>query len=59
VDYREATLAIDLIDAATRSVVWRGVAEGRLGTDELEQPGAAVDLAVSEIFAGFPGSAGQ
>lgn len=59
VDYRQGTLVIDMVDASKRALVWRGVAEGRIGQKASRDPGAAVDLAVKEIFANFPnGSAG-
>ena len=56
VEYRHGTLAIDLIDPKRRALVWHGVAEGRLDAKALEQPGAAIDAAVGEIFARFPGN---
>jgi hypothetical protein len=54
VDYRQGTLAVDLVDAHRNALVWRGVAEGRLDTQAIEQPGQAVDAVVGEIFANFP-----
>ena len=52
--YQEGTLAIDLVDAAKRQLVWQGVAEGRVEKAAVEDPGAAVDKVVSAIFAKFP-----
>jgi hypothetical protein len=57
VEYRQGTVAIDLIDRAQRTVVWHGAAEGRLDLNALEQPGTAIESAVGEIFATFPSSA--
>ena len=54
VDYRQGTLAIDLIDLKRRTLVWHGVAEGRLDAKAMEQPAAAIEAAVGEIFARFP-----
>ena len=56
VEYRQGTLAIDLVDAKQNALVWRGVAEGRLDAKAVEQPAATIDAAVGELFARFPGS---
>lgn len=56
IDYRQGTLAIDLIDLKRRTLVWHGVAEGRLDAKAMEQPAAAIEAAVGEIFARFPGN---
>ena len=58
VDYRQGTLAIDLIDPKRRTLIWHGVAEGRLDAKAMEQPGAAIEAAVGEIFARYPGAKG-
>jgi hypothetical protein len=55
VDYRQGTLAIDLIDTRRSAVVWHGVAQGRLDAQAMEQPGPAIEAAVGEVFARFPG----
>jgi hypothetical protein len=57
VEYRQGTLAIDLVDTRRNALVWRAVAEGRLDADAMEQPGAAIDAAVGEMFSRFPGGA--
>jgi Domain of unknown function (DUF4136) len=54
VEYRQGTLAIDLVDARRDALVWRAVAEGRLDSKAIEQPGPAIDVAVGELFARFP-----
>lgn len=54
VDYRQGTLRIDLVDNQRRALVWQGVAEGRLDSKSIHNPGPSVDVAVSEIFARFP-----
>lgn len=56
VDYRQGTLAVDLVDARRNALVWHGVAEGRLDSKAMEQPGPAIEAAVGEIFAHFPGT---
>jgi Domain of unknown function (DUF4136) len=59
VEYRQGTLAIDLVDAKRNALVWRAVAEGRLDSKAIEQPGPTIDAAVGELFARFPGAKGQ
>ncbi len=56
VDVRQGTLAIDLVDAARNALVWHGVAEGRIDSKAMQQPGPAIEAAVGEIFAQFPGA---
>ncbi len=57
VNYRQGTLVIDLVDANRQALVWRGVAEGRLTGKVVNNPGAAVDTTVKEVFAKFPDGA--
>jgi hypothetical protein len=57
VNYRQGTLAIDLVDARRNALVWRAVAEGRLDAKSMEQPQAAIDAVVGEMFTRFPGAA--
>jgi Domain of unknown function (DUF4136) len=59
VNYRQGTLAIDLVDAQKNALVWRGVAEGRISAKDSKQPGATVDAAVNEIFVNFPNGAAK
>jgi hypothetical protein len=54
VTYAEGTLAVDLVDAARRQLVWQGLATGRITDKVLKNPGTAIDQAVTEIFAEFP-----
>ena len=53
-NYKQGTLAIDVVDAARRQLVWQGVAEGRITKEVRENPSAAVDIAVTQVLAGFP-----
>jgi hypothetical protein len=53
-NYRQGTLSIDIVDTQKRALVWQGVAEGRIGKNLAENPGAAVESAVREVFASFP-----
>ena len=54
VEYRQGTLAIDLVDVKRHTLVWHAVAEGRLDAKAMEQPGPAIEAAVGEIFGHFP-----
>jgi len=53
-DYRLGRLAIDLIDARRRQVVWHGAAEGRVSPAMLRDAGSAVEKAVAAVLEGFP-----
>lgn len=57
VAFRQGTLAIDLVDARRNALVWRAVAEGRLDSKAIEQPGSTIDAVVGEMFTRFPGAA--
>jgi hypothetical protein len=54
VHYKEGTLGIDLVDASKQQLVWQGIAEGKIKKAALEDPAAAIDRVVQEIFAKFP-----
>jgi hypothetical protein len=54
-NYRQGTLVIDAVDAERDALVWQGVAEGRVKKEHLENPAPAIDAAVSQILAQFPG----
>jgi hypothetical protein len=50
----EGTVAIDIIDASQRQLVWEGAATGRV-TDQVRQNRAeAINVAVRDILAKFP-----
>jgi hypothetical protein len=49
--YKEGTLVIDVVDAASRTLVWRGIGVGAMRD---MHPGEALDDAVREIFEEFP-----
>jgi len=53
VDYKAGTLGIDLVDARTNSLVWQGIAEGRVSEKAARDPDAAVKAVVGEIFGNF------
>ena len=54
VHYQEGTIGVDLVDASKQQLVWQGVAEGRITKAIAENPSAAVDKAITEIFAKYP-----
>ena len=53
-NYRQGTLAIDLVDAKRNAMVWRGVAGDRISRSEVKNPGEAIDTAVRGLFSAFP-----
>jgi hypothetical protein len=56
--YERGTVFVDLVDAQRRQLVWEGRAVGRVSQEAREDPGAALQQAVSEIFARYPFTAG-
>lgn len=56
--YERGTVFIDLVDPERRQLVWEGRAVGRVTREAREDPGAALEQAVSEIFARYPFTAG-
>ncbi len=52
--YQQGTLTIDLVNPATRQLVWEGVVTGRMSENAIRNPAAAVDNAVTAAFAEFP-----
>lgn len=57
--YIEGTLNIDIVDAGKRQLVWEGTSTGRITSKQRANREAAIDAAVSEIFASYPFRAGQ
>ncbi|MEN1929066.1 DUF4136 domain-containing protein [Luteimonas sp. MJ250] len=57
--YTEGTMNIDLVDADRNTLVWEGIAVGRVrrNQDPLERD-AAIDSTIAEIFAAYPHRAG-
>lgn len=53
-NYRQGTLTVDAVDTARKSLVWQGVAEGRISKKAMENPAPAIDAAMAQIFEGFP-----
>lgn len=54
VEYEAGTLSVDLVDASRKSLVWQGVAQGKVRKEAYRDPAAAIDSAVTEIFRRFP-----
>jgi Domain of unknown function (DUF4136) len=52
--YQQGTLAIDMVDAAKKQLVWQGIAQARLTKTMLDNPGAAIGSVVSDIFEKYP-----
>ncbi|OHU88148.1 MULTISPECIES: DUF4136 domain-containing protein [Pseudoalteromonas] len=54
-EYDVGTLVIDVIDNASKQLVWRGAKEGRLRTKQTpEQRDASINKTVTEILENFP-----
>jgi hypothetical protein len=47
-------LSIDVVDAARKALVWQGVGEARVTKKMRDNPGAAVDAAVTDLLTSFP-----
>ena len=54
--YTEGTLRLDLVDASNDTLVWEGVAVGRLRDEVREDLEARANAIVGEMFAEFPGT---
>ena len=52
--YPEGTLNIDVIDAATKSLVWEGSIGGRVTDSAIRNLEQTIDNAVKAIMADFP-----
>ena len=52
--YTQGTLNVDIVDAARKQMVWEGVAVGRVSEKTRDNPGPAIDAAVTDIFKKYP-----
>jgi len=59
VNYKVGTVNIDVVDAERKVLVWEGLVEGRLTKKALENPRAAIDIVVAELFARYPTATGS
>lgn len=57
VNYREGTLAVDLVDTQRRAMVWRGVVQDRITKKDMQNVDETVRAAVKEVFARYPAKA--
>jgi Domain of unknown function (DUF4136) len=53
---KQGALTIDLVDASTQSLIWRGIGEGAITSKTEANSGAAVGATVSAIFRNLPDS---
>lgn len=53
-NYTEGTLNVDIIDRAQSKLLWEGIAIGRISDKALEDPQAAIDAVVKQVFERFP-----
>jgi hypothetical protein len=58
VNYKVGTVNIDVVDADRMMLVWEGVVEGRLTKKAMENPRAAIDAVVTELFTRYPTATG-
>jgi hypothetical protein len=52
-DYKEETLVVDMYDASTKQLIWRGSAEEML-SDKAEKNEKNLDKGVAKMFKSFP-----
>jgi hypothetical protein len=57
-DYKEGTLVVDLYDAKTKQIIWRGSAEDTL-SDKAEKNEKNLDKGVAKMFKNFPPGAAK
>ncbi|HMJ81522.1 MAG TPA: DUF4136 domain-containing protein [Vicinamibacterales bacterium] len=55
--YTEGTLVVDLYDATTRKMVWRGVATATV-SDKPEKNAVKIDKSLAKLFARYPPGVG-
>jgi uncharacterized protein DUF4136 len=58
VNYTQGTINVDMVDSQRKQMVWEGVAVGEVTKEHLKNREAAIDKAMTEIFAKFPFQAG-
>jgi hypothetical protein len=57
-DYKEGTLVVDIFDAKSKQVIWRGSAEGAL-SDSAAKNEKNLDKGVAKMFKEFPPGSGK
>ncbi|WP_129777988.1 DUF4136 domain-containing protein [Peristeroidobacter soli] len=53
-NYTEGTLNVDVVDVASKKLLWEGIAVGRIHDKARDNPQPAVNEVVSQIFEKFP-----
>jgi hypothetical protein len=53
-NYREGTLAIDVVEGKRRILVWQATAEGIVSDEARRNPGPAIDAIVTELMTPLP-----
>lgn len=53
-NYTEGTLNLDVIDRARSRLLWEGIAVGRISDKSRDDPQAAIDAVVKQVFERFP-----
>jgi Domain of unknown function (DUF4136) len=56
--YKEGTLAIDIVDAQKKQLVWQGIAQARLTDAMLKNPDQTIDSVIADIFEKYPVTSG-
>ena len=46
--------SVDILDAARKEIIWEGVLEGKLTKKSMDNPGAAIEQVIAQIFAKYP-----
>lgn len=54
VHYKVGTVTVDVIDSRMKQLVWEGTTEGKLTKSVMENPEAAINGAVANIFTHYP-----
>jgi hypothetical protein len=53
-NYKVGTVSVDIVDTKRKELIWEGVLEGTLSKKAMENPGAAIQYAVSQIYTRYP-----
>ncbi|MBP7371002.1 MAG: DUF4136 domain-containing protein [Arenimonas sp.] len=54
INYKVGTVSIDVVDFKSKELIWTGMLEGALTKKSMENPGAAIQSAVTQIFSKYP-----
>ncbi len=56
-NYTEGTLNVDVVDVASKKLVWEGIAVGRIHEKARDDPQPAINEVVRQIFEKLPEAA--